>query len=282
MEVPKPLKILQELLAFEHTISDISIVYIGMLFAPGITLYKFFFITLAFLSARPAALLINRYVGRQFDVDNKKKAHMLSFKISRRDVLFLSVAFAVVFIGSAYMLNTLSFVLSFVVLALFILDPVSKSITPHRHFGIGLIEGLGCLGGYIGITGSFPTTLPLYLIVIAAIFVGGGADIIYTLRHEKFDANHELKTYPVKYGIRESLRYSLYSNAAAGAILIFFGFDVSSIVIMAGAVVSTLILVYHTKSINYKNDRESYLQATAIKSNVWTIMLLAVMLSKFI
>ncbi len=282
MEIPKPLRIFQELLAFEHTISDISIVYIGMLLAPGITLYKFFFITLAFLSARPAALMINRYVGRKFDVSNKKKAYMLSLNISRPSILLMAAAFAVIFIGSAYMLNTLSFALSFVVLALFVLDPVSKGLTPHRHFGIGLIEGLGCLGGYIGTTGSFPTSLPAYLIVLAAIFIGGGADIIYTIRHEKFDANHDLKTYPVKYGVRKSLEYSLYSNAAAGAILMLFGLYISSVAVVVGAIISTIVLVSYTKNINYKDDRESYVQATSIKSNVWTIMLLAVILSKFI
>lgn len=282
MEIPKPLKIMQELLAFEHTISDISIVYIGMLFAPGITLYKFFFITLAFLSARPAALMINRYVGRRFDIDNEKKAHMLSLEIPRSRVLFLCVALTLIFVGSAYMLNSLSFLLSFVVLALFTIDPISKELTPHRHFSIGFIEGLGCLGGYIGITGSFPTTIPLYLIVLATIFVGGGADIIYTIRHKEFDAKHNLKTYPAKYGIGKSLEYSLYSNALAGTLLIIFGFVAQSAVMVAGAIVSTIILVYNTKRINYKDDRESYLQATAIKSNVWTIMLLAVILSKFI
>ena len=91
MEAPKSVTIAQELFTFEHTLTDVSMVYVGALLAGAVPLRTFLLITIAFISARGSGMLFNRYAGRALDVANKNKKKMQSLSLPRNLVLLAAI-----------------------------------------------------------------------------------------------------------------------------------------------------------------------------------------------
>ncbi len=281
MEAAKTVKVAQELFTFEHTVTDLSMVYVGALFSARVSAYAFLLITAAFLSARGAGMLLNRYAGREFDVINKKKRGMQSLLISQNAVLYSAIVLSSVFVTSAYLLNTLSFALSFLLIALFLIDPHLKKYTHHRHFSVGSIIGLGVLGGYIGATGNFPSTVPLYFITAAAVLLVTSADIIYTIRHSDFDKKHGLKTYVVSYGEKKARINSRYLNIFASILILIFGITSNSLTIFAGTSIAMLVLIASTEAV-YGSSKSTHLTFVSIETIIWLLLLVSVYLGKYV
>ena len=282
MAETKRLTILEELFAFEHTTFDICITYIGMLFAAsvtGITLYKIILITVAFFAARSAAMIMNRYAGRRTDLQDESKGRRDSMVISRDGLIAIFMAFAAVFLVSAYLLNLLVLFLAPIVLLWFIVDPYLKTHTSHRHYDIGIMQGLGMFGGYMGASGAAPLTMPLYLLFIAIILIGGGSDIIYTVSHMEFDKKHGLKTYASKYGAEKALKYSLYSHVLAGLFMVLFGVSTGSWIIASGAIIAAVVLVSEHRGANYDSRSFKVYGIAHYKGYVGIILLLSVMIA---
>ncbi len=253
MGAHETLRVLQELLVFQHTIFDLSFVYIGMLLAGVPEARVFLLITIAFFSARFSAMLMNRYVGREYDLLNKGKRHMQSLSLSKGLILIAFLASALVFIFSAYLLNSLAFMLSPLVLLLFVIDPVSKRKTKQRHFLIGLMMGLGVFGGYIGNAGLFPTTVQPYLLLFSILFVGAGFDMAYSIAYMAFDKAHGLRTYPAFYGADRSLRYSLYAHSFASLLIILFGISTHSYAVAIASLIAALLLLLEHHGVDSRN-----------------------------
>jgi 4-hydroxybenzoate polyprenyltransferase len=281
MEFRDVLRSVEELFVLEFTVFNLSLVYIGMLFAHGLDLYKVFFITAAFLTARPAGLLINRYIGRDLDVKNTKKKNMASLKIPKRYLLLSTFAFSALFLFCAYMLNTLALALSPLVLALFVLDPVSKKHTKNRHFVVGFIEGGSVIAGYIGAVGAFPAFTALYVLWAAIVFVGGGGDMLFTIIHVDFDRRNSLKTYPSRYGAEKTLRYSLFFHSVGGLLIILFGYLSGSLIILAGSFFAAAALMLEHLKVDVKNDKKVWRKFALYNALTVLILLFSVFVSRF-
>jgi 4-hydroxybenzoate polyprenyltransferase len=280
MGVAQKIASVPDLIRLESTLFALPFVYIGMLLAGNVTPYIFALITVALICARGAALSINRYVGLKYDMKNPKKMAWSSVSLySRAEMLAIVTFFIGVFMASAYLLNMLAFVLAPFIVLIIVLEPHTKKYTAHRHFIMGLVIGLGIFGGYIGVKGAFPTTLPLYLLLLGYMAFSGANDVIYTLNHVDFDKANGLKTYPVKYGIRRSLRYSYYGHNMAALLFILFGFMGGEAAVVVGAFIAYLILMLEHRSINHQNPRS--LQVAFFNYNivVSAVMLLSVIVA---
>lgn len=256
MEGSKVASIIADLFRPELIVYNISFLYIGMLFAPKITIATFIILTLAFMSARLGALTMNRYIGREIDLQNKKKEKSPHLLIPKNGLLAIFIIFSAVFLASCYYLNPLALALSPLVLAFFILDPMLKRHTSNRHFSVGLIESFSAIAGYIGVTGSIPATPALYLLMLAMIFIGSGFDIIYSIVHVEFDKKHRLNTYATKYGVNNALKVSAAFHAIAAVLLLAFAFFSGYYIIFLGAAVAAVILAMEHMNIKKRDDRD--------------------------
>lgn len=255
MEENKIKRLLIELLAPQFMIFNLCFVYIGMLFAPSLTPAVIALITIAFVSARSAGVIMNRYVGREQDMANPKKAgRRVSLKMQKRSVIALFAIFSSTFIVCAYLLNTLSLLLAPLVLALFVVDPVSKSYTNKRHFWLGTIESIDVMAGYIGATGAFPPIPAIYVLMIGIILVGVGLDSMISIVHADFDREHKLKSFASTLGVRKALDISLYSHIAAAALIMVFAIMAGGPVVLAGAVISSAVLLVQHINVNTTDD----------------------------
>ena len=262
---------------------NISFVYIGMLLANGLTLTIFILITIAFFSARTAAFIMNKYVGREIDLKNKKKLKQdASLSVPKKVLLSIFIIATVVFMACAYELNTLALLLAPLVLLLFIVDPMLKRHTPSRHFSIGLVESFSALAGYIGVTGAFPIALPLYFLMVGMIFIGSGFDIIYSVVYVDFDRKHGLRTYPVRYGVDGALKISAVLHAAASACLIMFASLVGSYVILIGALASIVTLSMEHIGINKNDDNDLMRRFKYYNSLLAMLLLASVVIFRFV
>ncbi len=263
-------------------IYNISFVYIGMLLAPGAGLRAFVLITVAFMSARLAALIMNRYLGRELDLKNRKKLESDASLAVPKNVMLASFAIlAAVFIFSAYMLNTLALALSPVVILLFIVDPKLKKHSASRHFSVGTIESIDVLAGYIGVAGAFPYSIGPYILVLGMIFIGSGFDILYSIIHMDFDRKHGLKTYPVRYGARNALRISAALHYLASAMILTFAILTGYVIVIIGAVASVVALMSQHVGIDPDDDIGVSRRINVYNAMLAAILLVSVALAKF-
>ncbi len=273
---------ISDLIKIENTLFVLPFVYIGMIYAVGFVLITFILITIALVCARGAAFAANRYIGRDYDIKNPKKKAWKSMVYSKNELLAIFFIFALIFVISAYLLNNLALVLSPLILFLIISEPFAKRYTVHRHFIMGFVIGLGIIGGYIGGAGAFPTTLPLYILFIGYALYSGANDIIYSLNHVEFDKKNNLKTYPVKYGIKSSIRYSHYAHFIAGLLFVLFGVLSSSLVIAVGGAFATILMLAEHHYLDYKKEKTVAISFFAFNVAVSLIMLLSVLISNFL
>ncbi len=267
------MRIAKELFVPQLLFFNLFFVYMGMLIAQNYSVRTAVLLTIAFVFARSAGVLMNRYIGRSEDLrDGAKVGSMLSLKIPKNALLALFVACAAVFLLSAYLLNTLSLLLAPLPLAFFVLDPMAKRHTNKRHYFLGLIESFDVAGGYIGASGIFPANALVYVLMFAVMFIGGGFDILISMRKAAYDAKNRLKTIASTKGIPAALRYSLYSHATASALLIAFAAIAGSYVILAGAVAASAALLAQHRGMDPKDG--AGVMSKVVKYNTAAALLL--------
>ena len=123
-----------------------------------ITFAMVFWVVLAIIGARSAAMGFNRVVDAAFDAKNPrtKMRHIPSGTLTMREGLIFVVASAAVFVMSAAMLSPLCFWLSFPVLGVVMGYSYSKRYTAASHIILGISIGLMPLGASVAVTGTIP------------------------------------------------------------------------------------------------------------------------------
>lgn len=267
----------------EHTVFDLPFVFSGAVIASG-TSYnwlKFLLILVATTTARAAAMSINRIEGRKYDEINPRKKNwsLVRGSMSVSTALVLTAIFVTVFEISAYLLNTLVFILSPVVLFLFVSDPFMKRVTRWRHIYMGSTIGVGVLAGYLAITPVFPTDPQIYLIFIASSLWIAGFDMIYVLPDIQFDRENKLKTvmteYPVKTGLRISTATHAVTFAALAALIYYF----PTIYYAAALFIILALIIYQHLIIDPENPKSIRMSFLGANSFIGIIFLAAVVLS---
>ncbi len=186
-------------------------------------LEKFFWIIVAMVSARTAAMGLNRIIDRHIDKLNPRtsKREIPSGKVSLTEaVLFVSVAI-IFFIYSAWSLNPLCFKLSFVSLGAIFLYSYTKRFTSLSHLFLGITISAAPIGAWIAIRGTFdPRILSLGLSVAFWI---AGFDILYALQDIDFDRRYGLYSIPSRLGVKRAIGISRLFHVISWALLFMTG-----------------------------------------------------------
>ncbi|WP_157202773.1 menaquinone biosynthesis prenyltransferase MqnP [Calidithermus chliarophilus] len=221
-----------ELVRFEHTLFALPFAYGGMLLAgrgwPGPE--TFFWITLAMVGARTAAMALNRLIDRAIDARNPRTArrHLPRGLVSPAEVLALSLISLLLLGVAALNLNALT--ASLLPVAVFFLVGYSytKRFTWLCHYWLGLTIGAAAAGGWIAVTGAFePATFALWAAVGLWI---AGFDILYATQDFQFDREHGIHSVPARFGLATALRI-----ARATHFLAWLGFALTGWLYGAGA-----------------------------------------------
>lgn len=196
------LKIILEMIKIQHTVFALPFAFMGALLAAGglPSLRQAFFILLAMVGARSAAMAFNRLADAEVDARNPRTADRALPRglVSRRFTLGFIVASCLLFVFAASQLNFLALALSPLALAVVLGYSYTKRFTWASHLVLGAALGLAPVAGWIAVRGDLAAT-PLVL-GLAVLFWVAGFDILYALQDEEFDRHLGLHSLPVRLG----------------------------------------------------------------------------------
>ena len=194
---------LLEMIKIGHSVLALPFAFMGaMLAARGLPDGRtLFFILVAMVGARSAAMAFNRLADARIDAANPRTADraLPAGKVSRRaTILFIGVS-SVLFMGAAAQLNRVCFALSPLALLVILGYSLTKRFTIWSHLVLGLSLGLAPLGGWLAVRGD--PGLSVLVLAGAVLFWVAGFDILYALQDEEFDRRMGLFSLPARVGL---------------------------------------------------------------------------------
>ncbi len=186
----------------EHTLFALPFAYVGaVLAARGFPAWPaLFWITLAVLGARTAAMAANRYLDRDIDARNPRTSRraVASGALSPASMLCAIAIGLLVLLWAAWMLNPLCVKLLPIAGVGLLVYPLCKRFTWLTHFVLGAVDALAPLGAFIGIAGT--VTWPAILLFLAVTVWVAGFDIIYALMDFSVDRAQGIQSLPARFG----------------------------------------------------------------------------------
>ena len=180
---------LLEMIKIGHSVLALPFAFMGaMLAARGLPDGRIiFFILVAMVGARCAAMAFNRLADAPFDALNPRTADraLPAGRVSRRGTFILTAISSAVFMGAAAQLNRVCFLLSPLALLVILGYSLTKRFTALSHLVLGLSLGLAPLGGWLAVRGDLG--LSVLVLALAVIFWVAGFDVLYALQDEEFD-----------------------------------------------------------------------------------------------
>ncbi len=169
---------------------------------------KIFWIIIAMVSGRSAAMGLNRVLDRRIDALNPRTSNreIPSGKIRITEAVVFVIISILFFLYAAYRLNPLCLKLSPVALIFFAVYPLIKRFSWLSHLVLGIAISGAPLGAWIAVKGSID--LEIIPLAIAVVFWLAGFDILYALQDLDFDRAHNLHSVPQRFGVRNALYLS--------------------------------------------------------------------------
>jgi len=182
--------------------------------------WRVFWIVIAMVAARTAAMGFNRIADARWDAENPRTAmrEIPRGAMSRREATFFVAAASIAFVGAASRLGPLCFALSPVALAIVFWYSLAKRFTSYTQLFLALAMAVAPVGGWLA-AGGRPGAVEPWLLGAAIGAWVGGFDILYACQDLEFDRAAGLKSIPVRFGVRHSLMISRIMHAAAVACL---------------------------------------------------------------
>jgi len=171
-----------------------------------------FWICVAMIAARSAAMAFNRLVDADIDALNPRTSirAIPAGLLTRGFVLWFTIAASALLFFSAWKLNPLAFYLSPLALITVCGYSYTKRFTRWAHLFLGFAMGIAPAAAWVAVRGSLD---PRVLIVTAAVmFWGGGFDILYSCQDYQYDVASGLHSVPRAFGIAGALRLARVSH----------------------------------------------------------------------
>jgi 4-hydroxybenzoate polyprenyltransferase len=223
----KRLKLTLEMIKFEHSVFALPFALTGALLAfrdsrssGGEIARKLFWIVVAMVCARSAAMAFNRLVDFDIDARNPRTSmrHLPTGMLSRGFAWGFVAAAAVVFFLAAGELNRLCLRLAPVALGTVFVYSFTKRFTSFSHLVLGFCLGMAPAAAWIAVRGSLD---PRILWLTAAVtFWTAGFDVIYSCQDYEFDIAEGLFSVPRVLGIAGALRAARAMHASMVACLL--------------------------------------------------------------
>ena len=223
-----------DMIKFEHSVFAMPFAFTGALLAwrnldfhVDAPWLKLFYIVLAMLGARSAAMTFNRILDAAIDAKNPRTStrHIPSGQLSRRFAWGFLIASSCLFFLASALLNPLCLILSPLALAIVLFYSYTKRFTAFAHLVLGLSLGIAPSAAWIAVTGALDPRITL--LSFAVMLWTAGFDIIYACQDEAFDRREGLFSLPARLGVARALQLSrvfhVVTVMALGALSLSFG-----------------------------------------------------------
>ena len=239
------------MIKFEHTLFALPFAFLGaILAANGLPTWRqIFWITVAMVGARSAAMTFNRIVDRDIDAQNPRTANreLPSGKLSvgfAWAFLYVSIG---IFLLASYSLNWLTFALSPVALICVLGYSYAKRFTAFAHVFLGLALAISPSAAWIAVTGNLMNEIPILLSILVLMWTAG-FDVLYACQDLEYDRQAGLRSIPARFGIKSSLRIARLFHFQAFIVLVMLYFVTElGWPALVGVITVGILLVYqHT------------------------------------
>jgi 4-hydroxybenzoate polyprenyltransferase len=283
MPVFKRLRITLEMIKFEHTIFALPFALLSAILASGgwPEAPKLFWIVLAMVGARSAAMAFNRIVDRQIDAENPRTRMraLPTGELTASFAALFTLASAALFVGAAWKLNSLCFKLSVPVLLILLFYSYTKRFTSYSHLVLGFCLGMAPLGAWIAVRGDVRLT-PVLLCAIVMLWTAG-FDIIYACQDFDFDRQASLFSLPKRLGVRSALNVSSAMHVLMLLLLVALLFlERLGWVSLAGTALVAALLWYEHNLVRPEDLSKENASFFTVNGCISILLLLAVGLDK--
>ena len=238
------------MIKFSHTVFALPFALAAVVLAQRhhpLTAAHFFWLLVAMVGARSAAMGFNRIVDAEIDQKNPRTAirEIPSGKLSKKSAILFVLFFSGLFILAAAMFGRLCLYLSVPVLLLLFSYSYTKRFTALCHLYLGFTISLAPIGAWIALTGGFDGSI--LLLSSALMTYIAGFDILYACQDEAFDRQEGLSSIPVRIGIPMALKVAalLHIVAIGFFISIYFIFHMGPLYLVAVGIICVLMFVEH-------------------------------------
>lgn len=216
-----------EMIKFEHSVFALPFALTATLLAarydvnpsPWPTWTQLFWIVVAMVGARSAAMTMNRIADREYDRINPRTAGraLATGKLTVRYAWAFALAASALLVVAAWQLNPLALKLSPVALAVLFFYSYTKRFTSWSHLVLGFCLGMSPAAAWIAITGELDWRM---LVLCAAVTLWvGGFDVLYACQDVEFDRQAGLHSIPKQFGIARALGIARLMHAGMVALL---------------------------------------------------------------
>ena len=264
------------MIRFSHSVFALPFALVGALLASSEgfpSIGQTFWIIVACVGARSAAMAFNRLVDKKIDTLNPRTRDRALPKglITAGETVIFIVLSAALLIFSAYMLNSLAFYLSPLALIILFFYSYTKRFTWGSQFFLGLALSVAPIGAWIAIRGSLE--IPPLILGAGVLLWVAGFDVIYALQDVEFDKNHGLLSIPQRFGVARSLWISRLFHLVTFIMFLWLYFILGlGLIYLAGVIVVGLMLIYEG-SILRKDDLSRLNTAFNMNSLVSVVLL---------
>ncbi len=204
------IKILLDMIKFEHTIFALPFAYVGaFLAARGVPdLLTNLWILVAMVGGRTVAMGVNRIVDLHFDAKNPRtnSRPLVSGLVKKTEAWIMVTVAAALYFLACWNLTPLAFKLSPFILFFLVFYSYTKRFTPLCHLFLGFSIGITPTAGWIAVKNSIEP-LPI-LLSLGVMFWIAGFDILYACQDVDFDRKEGLHSIPAWLGLERSFRIS--------------------------------------------------------------------------
>jgi 4-hydroxybenzoate polyprenyltransferase len=249
------LRVLLEMIKWEHTVFALPFAYAGMLAAPvPFSVSNLFWITVAMIGARTAGMTLNRIIDAGIDARNPRTADRAIPRglVGVKEAwVFTLVAIALLVLATFFLAPITRYLWPLVVLG-FVVYPFTKRFTWICHLALGVANGLAPGAAWVAVTGEISWT-PVFIWAGAALWVAG-FDVIYALLDRDFDLENRINSLPARFGVGPALVVSRAWHALSVAFLVAFGAAASLGAVYYLGVVVVAWLLFYEQSLVRKDD----------------------------
>ncbi|HZY57988.1 MAG TPA: UbiA-like polyprenyltransferase, partial [Rubrobacteraceae bacterium] len=252
---PARLRVLLEMIKWEHTVFALPFAYAGMLAAPvPFSFSNLFWISVAMIGARTAAMTLNRIIDAKMDAKNPRTADRAIPRglIGLREAWIFTSAAIGLLVLSTFFLAPITRVLWPLVVLGFVLYPYTKRFTWLCHLALGIANGLAPGAAWVAVTNEISWT-PALIWAGAALWVAG-FDVLYALLDRDFDLENRVNSLPARFGVGPALVVSRVWHALSVAFLVAFGFAAGLGVVYYLGVAVVAWLLFYEHSLVRKDD----------------------------
>jgi 4-hydroxybenzoate polyprenyltransferase len=275
----KRVRLTLEMIKFEHSVFALPFALTGAMLAARDSRmnlsalgWKLFWIVVAMVGARSAAMAFNRVVDAEIDARNPRT------RMRHIPAGILSAAFgwgfvavsSLVFLYAARELNALCFELAPAALGVIFFYSFTKRFTAFSHLVLGFALGIAPAAAWIAVRGSLDVRI-LWL-TAAVMFWTAGFDIIYSCQDYEFDVAESLFSLPRRIGVTRALRVSQLLHVLMILCLLALARDLELgwLSVMGIAAVALLLIYEHSL---VKPDDFSRVNAAFFTMNGWVSVL---------